>query len=344
MDLNGGNNNKSIEHDETDWFGGDYFSDDEEAGGDANTVDDVRNSTRNSHDLCDVMKRLGHQEGDNVVEDYKERTRLVAVHMGSMALCRGERGEMLREVGAIHALLATLTEILSCCSSASDPREESTEAILLATACFGAIRDLACGSAGNRTAVRTFSSNDTRGLELLGQYLRLYDKVPWEAIASPEHLSLLTNIIGALRNVTHSAGDNCAELHMYGVTSMLSWRLLHSGKSLPDPTQPWREAAFRAGGTLINMAEKCSDCAMLCARDPALVHILIESWGGAAGKKTEAPFLHVGLAAILKAAKIELPDDMCDPSWNVILANEQKRKKDAQREEEKRKQTLLLNK
>lgn len=340
MDPNGGK--KSIEDDETDWFGGDYFSDDEE-GGLANTTDDVRNSSKNSYDLCDVMKRLRQQKGDNVVKDYKERTRLVAVHMGSMALCRGERGEMLREAGAIDALLATLAEILSCFSSPIDLRDDSTEAILLATACFGAIRDLACGSAGNRTAVRTFSSNNTRGLELFGQYLRLYDNVPWEAIPSPEDLSLLTSIIGALRNVTHSTGDNCAELHKYGVTSMLSWHLLHSGKSLPDPTQPWREAAFRAGGTLINMAEKCSDCAAMCARDPALVHILIESWGGTAGKKAKAPLLHVGLAAILNAATNELPGDMCDPSWDVILANKEKRKKDAQHEEKERKQTMRLN-
>jgi hypothetical protein len=36
--------------------------------------------------------------------------------------------------------------------------------------------------------------------------------------------------------LTHSTGDNCFELYKYGVASMLAWRLLHSGTSLPDAT------------------------------------------------------------------------------------------------------------
>jgi hypothetical protein len=82
------------------------------------------------------------------------------------------------------------------------------------------------------------------------------------------------------------------------------------------------------------MAEKCNNVAALCARDPALICILIESWGGTAGKKAQAPLLHLGLAAVLNAAKMELSNDQYGPSWNVILAKEQERKKAAQRKEE----------
>ena len=39
------------------------------------------------------MRRLGQQEGDKDVNDYKERASLVHVYMGSMALYRGERGD-----------------------------------------------------------------------------------------------------------------------------------------------------------------------------------------------------------------------------------------------------------
>jgi hypothetical protein len=109
-----------------------------------------------------------------------------------------------------------------------------------------------------------------------------------------------------MRNLIHSTGDNCVELYKYGVTSMLAWRLLHSGTSLLDATQPWREAAFRAGGTLINMAEKCNCVALLCARDAALICILIEAWGGTARKTAHAPLLHLDLSAILNAGMMGL--------------------------------------
>jgi hypothetical protein len=344
MDPNG--SNESIDDDQTDyWFGGNYFSDEEDDSL-SHVTDNTWSSSTNGDNLCDVMKRLGQQEGAKDVQDYKERARVVDIHMGSMALCRGERGEMLREAGAINFLLTTLVAIKSSFPAPTEPQHDSIdEAILaLAAACFGAIRDLACGSAENRSAVRTFSLADTRGLELLAQYLKLYDKVQWEAIPSHEHLCVLTNTIGAMRNLTHSTGDNCVELYKYGVASMMAWRLLHSGTSLPDATAPWREAAFRAGGTLINMAEKCNYAAVMCARDETLICILIESWGGTAQKTAQVPMLHLGLAAILIAAKVELSNDQYDPSWNVILAKEQERKQVARRKEEKRKRFLLINK
>jgi hypothetical protein len=94
------------------------------------------------------MRRLGQQEGDKDVNDYKERASLVHVHMGSMALCRGEQGKMLREVGAIDSLLAALVEIKSSFPAPTEPHYDSTDEAVLAfaAACLGTIRNLACGS------------------------------------------------------------------------------------------------------------------------------------------------------------------------------------------------------
>jgi hypothetical protein len=64
------------------------------------------------------------------------------------------------------------------------------------------------------------------------------------------------------------------------------------------------------------MAEICKLCCFkLCARNAALICILIEPWGGTAKKKTaQAPLLHLGLSAIKDAAKVELSYDQHDPS------------------------------
>jgi len=85
---------------------------------------------------------------------------------------------------------------------------------------------------------------------------------------------------------------------------------LQSYLRLPDASKPWREACYRMAGCLINMAEKCVECAIECASssssssyssylgvhleknedgddntddnndDDELMWILMESWGG----------------------------------------------------------------
>jgi hypothetical protein len=290
-----------------------------------------------------------------VKRDYQQRTRIVQANMGSMAQCRGDRGELLRRAGAVDALLSTLYEIFdqfSRPSTKDDPKDETEEyndidtAILeLAIACMGAVRDLACGLALNRSAIRKFRTNDgqTSGLQLLASYLELYHRIPWNNVPRPLHLRLLTNIIGALRNVTHSTPANCLELHRCNVTDMLVWRLLYGEEEssegtdgLPATTCPWREASFRASATLINMAEKCDICALQCGQNVTLIYYLVDSWGG-----QKAALLHLGLLAIIRAAKEELPVDQYDAAWDKILANEEDRKRCARQKEEQRKDRVL---
>jgi hypothetical protein len=52
--------------------------------------------------------------------------------------------------------------------------------------------------------------------------------------------------------------------------------------------------------------------------------------------------LHLGLAAILIAAKVKLSNDQYGPSWNVVLAKERQRKQVARRKEEESQQFLLI--
>jgi hypothetical protein len=87
------------------------------------------------------------------------------------------------------------------------------------------------------------------------------------------------------------------------------------------------------------MAEKCPECAVQCARNVTLLHILIECWGGKACNsiKAAAPMLHLGLAAILQAAEQELSQEDYSQSWKDILLNEEKRKQKAKRREAERK-------
>lgn len=324
---------------DTSWFGGGFALDDN---GDDELIESQSDGKYSELDTGQLMSLI-----QSVDVDYRERTKLVELQMGSMALCRGERGEELRHAGALHALLFTLSE-LRCKIPA--PREstciddEVESMVRLAIACLGAIRDLACGSAGTREALRIISFDDMGGMQLLSEYLRKYDGVYWNELDNL-HLKLLTCAIGALRNVTHSTTENCMLLHNNGVSEMLIWRLKYgSGQddddtlSLPASSDPWREGVFRSSSTLINMAEKCMESAELCASDPNVVRLLVESWRSS--QKT-CPLLHLGQAAILRRAKELLPTHRFDPSWDIILANEQHRKAAAQKREEQRKQGLV---
>lgn len=356
--INGEDQEEEEEEEEEDWlFGGGFLehSDSDDEDGSLTIEPLLHVYSEEQQDLNNVMKRLGQTPLHHETIDYRERTWIVSTHMGSMASCRGERGEVLREAGAIDGLLVVLNDLksrLPAMPKDGTASEDTTTmdaidraAMELAVACLGALRDLACGSALNRSAVRYFVSKDkTNGLALMAEYLERYHEYSWECIAAHTlHLKLLTNVIGVLRNVTHSTPDNCIELHQHGASSILIWRLLCSSKestsaSLPDNNQPWREASFRAAGTLINMAEKCNDCATLCGSDPLLIHVLVESWGG---YRRTMPLIHLGLAAILHAAETELEPSCYDDRWRVILLQEDQRRRLAQRDEEARKQRLL---
>jgi hypothetical protein len=316
------------------WFGGGFAFDDS----DAELIESQFDEKYSKLDRAQIMSRIRSTE-----VDYAERAKLVELQMGSMALCRGDRGEELVHAGAIYALLSTLTEL---CSKIPAPRKppcidlEVASIVQLAISCLGAIRDLACGSAGTREALRKISFDGMGGMQLLSEYLRKYHNVYWNELDSI-HLKLLTCVIGALRNVTHSTTENCKLLHHHGVLKMLIWRLKHSSgqdvdttPSLPATSVPWREASFRSASTLINMAEKCMECAEICARDPDVIRLLVESWGGC---QRMCPLLHLGLAAVLRCAKHLLPTHLFDQSWDIILANEQHRKAAAQKREEQRK-------
>lgn len=173
-----------------------------------------------------------------------------------------------------------------------------------------------------------------------------------------KELRLFTNALGVLRNISHSNRTNCLFLHEGGVTYMFRIWLLQrctggtaplscypqgqrrrepqssmpqSYQRLPDAGKPWREACYRMAGCLINMAEKCVECAIECSSSllttmddgglcgsgidggDELIWILMESWAGVGvyhqsckeedsslGDSGAIPVLHLGLAAILK--------------------------------------------
>lgn len=220
------------------------------------------------------------------------------------------------------------------------------------------------------------------GVHLLCAYVQRYDKCKWEDILSLQdrvhyngngsendkttdsftttytergnkELRLLTNALGAIRNTSHSTPDVCQECFNYGLVNILVWRLMPDddtdSSQLPDASSPWREACFRAAGSLINLAEKCPNVAYQLGSNRRLVYLLVETWGGASAidpnnKNVSSsikslPVLHLGLAAILHAAGDGgALEGGLDGVMVQILEKERVRKRVAQRREEERKQ------
>lgn len=268
--------------------------------------------------------------------------------------------------------------------------EWGATALDLATSCLGALRDLSCGSALNRAAFlewqNTFGTHDEKenGVHVLSAYLKRYDKWKWEEILSfterrsninsnaaaiesttytdrgKKELRLLTNVLGVIRNASHSTPDVCQEFFKHGLVDPLIWRLMpdileNSQSSLPDASRPWREACFRAASSLINLAEKCPDVACQLGSNRKLIYLLIETWGGASaisfdpnkanGSTTRGlPLLHLGLAAILNAAGNGALDGGLDDVMAQVLEKEKTRKRVAQRREEDRKLQAMKHK
>ena len=237
------------------------------------------------------------------------------------------------------------------------------------------------------------------GVQIISYFIRRYHGLTWEDILSipisskeqpsndenlehhkmttergKKELRLLTNIAGVIRNATHATKNNCIAFHNEGITDLFIWRLKYGNNNysnkdtitLPDVNQPWREACFRIASSLINMAEKCSNCATQCGEDFTTLYLLIESWGGVSlhddnttilsknkFKNAQTPMLHLGLAAILHVAKSTLSTKKCvTPATKHekmsflldiiehILQKETARKLMAQRKEIKRKELL----
>jgi hypothetical protein len=180
-----------------------------------------------------------------------------------------------------------------------------------------------------------------------------------------KELRLLTNALGAIRNTSHSTPDNCQAFYQCGLVEILMWRLspelqyaiaqngnkalsshVFTSTSTSDATRHWREAKYRAAGSLINLAEKCPSVAKQLGSNREMILLLIEAWGGAKAITVDSnnlrgvPLLHLGLAAILHAAKDGALNGGLDDVMARILEKEQTRKKVAQRKEEERKRRL----
>ncbi|KAL7475789.1 hypothetical protein ACHAW6_001693 [Cyclotella cf. meneghiniana] len=180
-----------------------------------------------------------------------------------------------------------------------------------------------------------------------------------------KELRLLTNTLGAIRNTSHSTPDNCQAFYQCGLVEILMWRLspelqygidqnrikafpshVLASNSTSDASRHWREAKYRAAGSLINLAEKCPSVAKELGSNREMILLLIEAWGGAkaitivSNNLRGIPLLHLGLAAILHAAKDGALNGGLDDVMVRILEKEQTRKKVAQRKEEEKKSRL----
>ena len=258
----------------------------------------------------------------------------------------------------------------------------------LATTCLGSLRDLACGSAENRSALlswipppnNSLSHDDQciieNGVHVICAYINRYHQMTWEDIISLKQrgsaepnttlytyrgkteLRLITNALGVTRNSSHSTPVICQAYFNHKIVDALVWHIMPhtqddvdilSSSSLPDVSCPWREACFRIGASLINIAEKCKDAGHQIARNRRLIYLLIETWGGLEAinlnnptnskinKVSSLPVLHLGLLSILNAAESGVLEGGLDDVMKQVLEKEKLRKIAAQRREEERK-------
>ena len=174
-----------------------------ESAGDAWCARDAESPRRAQLDTIDetdlraVTRRIGDElphlapPAPAAVAELQYRTGLIGRHMGSLALCRGNRGDVLHEAGAVDAILSLLAglnrdvlllhgawaddavrlpaipAIVSGGGRKHSPSCESNNEIMmwsaldqatvaLASACIGGIRDMACGNASNRAAISEY--------------------------------------------------------------------------------------------------------------------------------------------------------------------------------------------
>ena len=282
----------------------------------------------------------------------EEICKLISSNVGNMAQVRAY-GDRLREAGIIPALISRIQAGLKL---SRELHEDEVNIFECAVKAIGALRDLGCGSAANRRAIRECWG----GLESIVGFISRVHKVKWEGL-NPYDLRGLTAAVGAVRNLAHSTQANCIAFHELGVTEMLSWRLLNFAESsnavngkiienrtekslLPDARSPWREAAYRSAVSIINIAEKCKACSDFCASNALLVEILIESWGGK-NKSGKAALIHPGLHSILNRKvtfdAVSEAGNRVDPTIIYLLEREETRRRNAQEAEERRKIKLL---
>ena len=263
----------------------------------------------------------------------------------------------------------------------------------LAITCLGSLRDLACGSAENRSAIlswipppnNNFAHDQYKienGVHVICAYINRYHQMTWENIMSlkqrgsaessnttlytergKKELRLLTNALGVIRNSSHSTPDICQAYFSHKIVDALIWHIMPaqnddnddddtttlSSSSLPDVLCPWREACFRIGASLINIAEKSKAAAYQIGRNRRLIYLLIETWGGVEAinlndptnkkinKVSSLPVLHLGLLSILNAAESGALEGGLDNLMKQVLEKEKLRKMAAQRREEERK-------
>lgn len=252
------------------------------------------------NDLTTTIALLGNTS----IEPISRRTKLILVHAGSMAQCRGKNGAPLLAAGIVPALLRWISTL-----NRTAPSTLARESIAVALA---SLRDLACGSAPARRAI--WSDPNLPSLLFLLH-------------ASTGEPRLVSNLMSLFRNISHSCSAREAEgFHEAGGTGELAARAL-------EEAEVWREASYRAAGALTNLCERSARVAEWVAGfHPRLVGLLVECWGGKPGKR-RFPLLHLGLARVLR-----ILDERggLKEEWKLILINEGKRKLMAQEKERRR--------
>ena len=350
-----------------DGLGFTYWSDEDDSNkADAETPPVTAESYCHLEQVVPILASPASLEGLQVGTKH---TDIIARYMGTMAQCRIHCAQ-LRNAGVVGVLVKLLELQLNAnhlkpSSGSTINQEQITYEIEVVTGASGALRDMSCAHADIRREVREHG-----GLQLLFQHLYKYHGISWDTLSESQNgdLKLFTNVCGAIRNVTHSTRANCVILHELGLTEELIWRLMHGSDnmfdlqtpekqhtrtelyppkydditlttklSFPDLSKPWRDASYRAVGSIINIAEKCDECAIMCASNPVLIELLVDCWGGK-NKRQNKVFLHLGLAAILTKANQILKGGLPD-KLNDILVKEERRRKAAQEHEKIRLRT-----